>query len=48
MTKVVIVGSSLKIGPAVAGSAGPILVPLFMMLQQPDLLYKQLLHCVKI
>ena len=28
MTKVVIVGSSLKIGSAVAGSAGPIPAPL--------------------
>ena len=28
MTKVVIVGSSLKIGPAVSGSAGPIPAPL--------------------
>ena len=28
MTKVVIVGSSLKNGPAVAGSAGPIPAPL--------------------
>ena len=30
MTKVVFVGSSLKIGPAVAGSAGPIPAPLLV------------------